>query len=97
MQNPLEFYQKEKQLFEEQFSKVKKQLTTSSMLRLFVFIVIVFGVYFFFGNGKAMTLVVLIGITIFLFLVSKHTDLQHKKNKIQSLININETEIKLPH
>jgi len=95
MQNPLEFYQKEKQLFEVLFSKVKKQLTTYSMLRLFVFIVIVFGVYFFFGNGKAMTLIVLIGIAIFLFLVSKHTDLQHKKNKIQSLININETEIKV--
>ena len=42
-----------------------------------------------------MTLIVLIGIAIFLFLVSKHTDLQHKKNKIQSLININETEIKV--
>jgi len=31
MQNPLEFYQKEKQLFEVLFSKVKKQLTTYSI------------------------------------------------------------------
>jgi len=95
MQNPLEFYQKEKQYFTSQLAEVKKKLALSSTIRLVIFLVIIFGVYFFFGNAKAMMITAITGIAFFLFLVSKHTDLQHKKDKIQALLKINEIEIKV--
>ena len=95
MQQPLEFYTKEKQSFENELAKIKKKLTFSSMLRLVVFLLIVFGVYFLFGNAQAMMLTVLIGIAFFLFLVSKHTNLQHQRDKIQALIDINTLEIEV--
>ncbi len=93
MQNPLKFYQEEQQLFTTQLAEVKKKLALSSTIRLMVFLTIVFGVYFFFGNAKAMMITVITGIAFFLYLVSKHTDLQHKKDKIQALLKINEIEI----
>jgi len=95
MNNPLDFYKQQLHFFEAEFLQIKKKLTLSSTLRLTVFLLIVFGVYFFFGNAKAMSLVVIIGIILFLFLVSKHTNLQLKKDKIQALINCNQAEIKV--
>ncbi len=93
MQKPVNFYQKEKHFFKNELAQLKKQLNISSIIRLLVFFTIVFGVYFFFGNAKAMMITVLGGIVVFLFLVSKHTNLQHKKDKTQSLVKLNELEI----
>ena len=93
MQNPLEFYTKEKLFFQTELNKIKKTLNLSSILRLVVFALIVFGIYFFFGNAQAMILTIFIGITIFLFLVSKHTNLQHKRDKLLALVRLNQTEI----
>ena len=93
MQNPLEFYTKEKLFFQTELNKIKKTLNLSSILRLVVFALIVFGIYFFFGNAQAMILTIFIGIAIFLFLVSKHTNLQHKRDKLLALVRLNQTEI----
>jgi len=93
MQKPIEFYKTEKQNFEQELSSLKKKLATSSTLRLFVFLSIVAGIYFFFGNGKLILAVLLIGIPLFLYLVSKHSDLQEKRDLVKKLIQINKTEI----
>jgi len=100
MQNPLEFYQKEKQFFENELSSIKKKLAVSSSLRLLVFVIIVFGIYlpfrqsgFLAGNTNVIMPIVIFGIAIFLFLISKHTDLQHKKDKLIALIKLNVIEI----
>lgn len=93
MKKPLEFYKFEKQNFERKLSSLKKKLATSSTLRLLVFFSIVAGVYFFFGNGKLILAVLLIGIPLFLYLVSKHSDLQEKRDLVKKLIQINRIEI----
>lgn len=93
MQEPLEFYKKEKQHFESELQTIKKKLTLSSIFRLVVFSIIIFGVYLFFGNNQAISIIIIVGILVFLFLVSKHTNLLHKKEKLLALININNTEI----
>ncbi|MCD6544784.1 MAG: DNA mismatch repair protein MutS, partial [Flavobacteriaceae bacterium] len=66
---------------------------TSSTLRLLVFLSIIAGIYFFFGNGKLILAVLFIGIPLFLYLVSKHSDLQGKRDLVKKLIQINKTEI----
>ena len=95
MQQPLEFYVEQQQRFEQELIELKSKLTTSSLLRLSIFLAVVFGVYFFFGDTSMVVTIVTIGIAVFLFLVSKHTDLQYQRDLKQQLITINETEIKV--
>jgi len=93
MQKPIEFYKSEKQNFEKELSSLKKKLTTYSTLRLLLFLGVAAGVYFFFGNSKLILIVLLIGIPLFLYLVSKHSDLKEKRDLLKKLIQINKTEI----
>ncbi len=93
MQKPIEFYTSEKQNFELELNSLKKKLATFSALRLLVFLGIVTGIYFFFGNIEWVLIVLLIGISLFLYLVSKYSDLQGKRDLVKKLIQINKTEI----
>ncbi len=93
MKEPLPFYTTEKQFFEKELSSLKKKLATSSTLRLFVFLSTGLGIYFFFGETKIIVPIVIIGVVLFLYLISKHTDLQYKRDLVKSLIKINATEI----
>ncbi len=93
MQDPLEFYSLSIQQFEEKLHQLKKQLAASSTIRLLVFLSIGFGIYFFFGNPKAMIAIAVVGFVLFLYLISRHTDLQYKRDLIVQLIAINTTEI----
>ena len=93
MQNPLEFYKTEKQFFEQELSSLKKKLATSSTIRLIVFLTTIFGIYFFFQNTNIVIGIAFTGIIIFLYLIVKHTDLQHKRDLTKNLIKINKTEI----
>ncbi len=93
MQKPIEFYKSEKQNFEKELSSLKKKLTTYSTLRLLLFLGVAASVYLFFGNSKLILIVLLIGIPLFLYLVSKHSDLKEKRDLLKKLIQINKTEI----
>lgn len=93
MQKPIDFYKAEKQKFGEEFNSLKKKLATSSTLRLLLFLGISAGIYFFFGNIKGVLGVLLIGIPLFLYLVSKHSDLQNQRDLVKKLIEINQIEI----
>ena len=93
MQHPLEFYTAEKKRFELELSAIKKKLAVSSTIRLGVFLAIVFGMYFFVGNGQIMAIIGVIGVALFLYLVSRHTNLQYKRDIANTLLAINTTEI----
>ena len=95
MQDPLQFYESEKQTFEKELSSLKKKLATSSTIRLIVFLAITLGIYFFFFISNLAIIITLVGIVLFLFLVSKHSDLKKKRDLIKSLIKINKTEIRV--
>jgi hypothetical protein len=95
MKDPIEFYQAEKGIFEKEFSSLKKKLAASSTLRLLVFLGTSLGVYFSFNNTNFAIGIAVVGIAAFLYLVVKHTDLQHKRDLTKALININDTEIKV--
>ncbi len=95
MDQLISFYTKRIAAQTELLHAVKRQLLISSILRLIVFLLGSFGVYFFFGNAKMVLAIIIVAIALFLFLVSKHTDLQYKRDKILALIRINETEIQV--
>ncbi|MBC9795655.1 MutS-related protein [Sinomicrobium weinanense] len=97
MNSPLSVYRQNIKQYREELSRVKKQLFTFSMLRLAVFLVLAFLVYRFFGNARLLIVSLLIGIGVFLFLVTRHANLRQQKRKLQELILLNETEIEVLH
>jgi len=93
MNHPLEFYQEQKQLFEKELSLINQKLLKLSMVRLVVFLAIIFCGWFFFGNIKVLAPILAVGIALFLYLVSVYSDLKLLKQKTQQLIQINKREI----
>ncbi|MGJ8733980.1 MAG: MutS-related protein [Cellulophaga sp.] len=97
MKELIEFYTQNITTYKEESSKVKSKLLVSSLLRLAVFLLAGFGIYFFMGNSKAIMAVILGAIIGFVFLVSRHSDLQYGYHKFLALIKINEIEIDVLH
>lgn len=97
MQDLVSFYQKLLEGHHRDLTELKKKLAVSSGLRLLVFLVTLGLVYLFFGNIKLVLAIAIIGIGVFLFLVSRHTDLQHRRDRSLALQEINNTEIRMLH
>ncbi|WP_299532581.1 DNA mismatch repair protein MutS [Ulvibacterium sp.] len=95
MQDRFLFYTEQIQKHKTALSLIKKRLFASSMIRLAVFTSAAIGVYVLFGNTQMVLGIVLVTFVLFLFLVSRHTDLQYQRNKLQALIQLNETEIEV--
>ncbi len=95
MQDLTFFYTNEIKKYGAELSRMMKLLFASSMIRLAVFCVAGLGIYLVFGDAKWMLAVILLAIVLFLFLVSRHSDLQYKRDRLKALIQINETEIKV--
>ena len=95
MQNLTDFYNNKISNYKSQLSQLKKQLYASSMLRLVIFCIALIGVYFSFGNTRLVWAIVAITIVLFVFLVSRHSDLQYKRDRLKALLKINTTEIEV--
>ena len=95
MQDLTDFYNNQISNYQSQLSQVKKQLYASSMLRLVIFCIAVIGVYFSFGNTKLVWAIFAITSALFIFLVSRHSDLQYKRDRLKALLQINYTEIEV--
>ncbi len=95
MQDPLSFYQSQVSLHKGQLSRIRRKLFVSSMIRLVLFLLAVFALYFFYGQTNRIIEVIALTFVLFLFLVSRHTDLQKERDKQLALIRINETEIEV--
>nr|WP_317131966.1 DNA mismatch repair protein MutS [Seonamhaeicola marinus] len=66
-----------------------------SLLRLGVFALSAFGVYFFFDNWQIAAGVGLVGVIVFVKLLSRYTDVKQNKAFYEALVNINEDELKI--
>lgn len=93
MKTLISFYTNQIKEYDVQLTKIKKQLFASSMLRLAIFCIAAIGFYFFWGNAKAILGIVLITIILFVFLVSRHSNFQYKRDTLKALIKINKTEL----
>ncbi|MGB5203387.1 MAG: DNA mismatch repair protein MutS [Eudoraea sp.] len=95
MLNPTTFYIEREDKLSKLLVQVKQQLWVSSMLRLTVFILAILGIYLFYDNSNYLLLIILFSAILFLYLVSRHSDLTYQKNKLLALISINETELQV--
>tara|TARA_R110002167_G_scaffold25714_22_gene89046 strand:- start:1536 stop:3317 length:1782 start_codon:yes stop_codon:yes gene_type:complete len=87
------YYEEQITRYGEKLVLVKQQLTTSSLERLAVFFLGCFGIFLAFGNVKWVLAILILAIALFLYLVSRHSDLQYKRDKLLALIHINEVEL----
>jgi len=90
-----DFYTQEKASQNKHLKEANKQLNLSSTLRLILFLGTAFGIYYFYPDWKISALIGVVGFGIFLFLVSRHSDLKYKRNKIDELVKLNETELEV--
>ncbi|MCH4822067.1 DNA mismatch repair protein MutS [Gramella lutea] len=88
-----DFYSSRKAKYSQQKKQITKKLAFSSTLRLIVFLGICAAVYFFFGNINILLPLGIGLIALFIFLISRHTDLKKEKEKLKALIKINELEL----
>jgi ABC-type multidrug transport system fused ATPase/permease subunit len=93
MSPPLQFYISEKQLFTNELAIVNRKLRTSGVIRLIFAGLLIFGIYYFYTITEVVIPLIVVGIIVFIFLVSKHSDLDRRRSKLKALIEINETEI----
>ncbi|WP_442846652.1 MutS-related protein [Leeuwenhoekiella sp. H156] len=95
MQNPKDTYTSLVTDYKAQLTKAQSALFTSSMIRLAVFLVGVIAIYFLWAQTRLVIGIVVAEIVLFLILVSRHNKLQYKRNFLQELIALNETELRV--
>ncbi|MFI8377332.1 DNA mismatch repair protein MutS [Leeuwenhoekiella sp. NPDC079379] len=95
MQNPSDSYTALLESYTAQLGTVKSNLLKSSMIRLVLFLAGVCAVYFFWSNMQIVIAVIVVVVILFLILVSRHSNLQYKRDFLQQLIQLNETELQV--
>ena len=95
MTDSIQFYEAEKAKHETNLAALKKKLNISSSIRLILFIAILVGIYFFWSNIQITIGIVILGIIVFLILVSRHSNLQYQRDFTKELLEINDKEIRI--
>jgi hypothetical protein len=95
MDHSITFYKNQLKKHIIAVSTLKKQLLTYSLLRLITFLVTGFSIYIVLPNWQAAIATGVLGIAIFIFLLSKYTNKKAKRELHKSLVTINEEELKI--
>ncbi|MGG5485795.1 MutS-related protein [Gaetbulibacter sp. PBL-D1] len=95
MQDPNKFYRTHLEHHKSESKRIYKQMGLYSVLRLAVFLLAGFGIYLTYQNWQVAAIIAVVGIAVFLFLLSRHTDLKTKRELHKRLATINEDEIKI--
>ncbi len=93
MVEPLLFYRQQLEHCHIKSAQVQKKLWVSSVLRFMVFSIAIAGIYFFRSNAQLMLATGIVALVIFLFLLTRHTNLQQQRDKLNILRQINTDEI----
>ncbi|HLV39075.1 MAG TPA: hypothetical protein VKY47_06470, partial [Xanthomarina sp.] len=66
-----------------------------SSLRLLVFLLTVAGIYFTFSMWQVALGIGIVGVALFIFLLSKYTDVKRLRDVSKALVALNEEELKI--
>jgi len=95
MANPLEYYNHHLEKYQTKVKSLYGTMATLSILRLVVFVAAGFGIYFFFEEWQIAVPIGVLGVIIFLYLLSKYTDVKRQRDFNKALVTLNEDEIKI--
>ena len=93
--NHLEYYHNHLEKYQTEAKNLYKKMTGLSTLRLFIFLVTSFGIYFFFSQWQIAVSIGVFGAVIFICLLSKYTDIKKQREFNKALVAINNDEIKI--
>jgi DNA mismatch repair ATPase MutS len=95
VKTPINTYQELLQKYQDAYKKVKQQINVLSIIRLVWFLTVAGMLYHFFNQTDVALVIGFVGFAIFLWLLTKHGRLNHQKNYIEALIDINKTELEI--
>ena len=95
MKDLQEFYTQRRDFFDQQIDSLNQKLFLFSLLRLAVFALTVVCVYVAWFNTKFVIGILIVALPLFLFLVSRYSDLKYQKAKKRELKNLNSLEIQV--
>ncbi|WP_296312956.1 MutS-related protein [Winogradskyella sp. UBA3174] len=93
MEEQKSFYKAQLELHKTEASGIFKQMGLLSVLRILVFLLTAFGIYLTYLQWQVSSLIGVLGIGVFLFLLSKYTDLKQKRALHKRLVVINKDEL----
>lgn len=93
--SPKQFYTTKREQHTLELAAIKQKLNVSSTIRLLVFLGIASGIYFLWGNLQVLIPFALVGISVFLFLVSRHSKLRYQKDLTNALLDYNQRELRV--
>ncbi|MBA6151792.1 MutS-related protein [Gelidibacter maritimus] len=95
MQNPDLYYQEHFKLYQSEADALYKKMTLYSILRIMVFLATLLGIYLTFSNWQIAAGLAVAGILIFIFLLSKYTDIKAQRQLKLALTEINNSELEI--
>lgn len=95
MVKPNSYYQQYLEKYQEEVKKLRTKSFSLSMLRLLAFIISVVGIYLTFNIWQIATVIVILGIGVFLYLLSKYTDVRRNLDFYKAMVSLNEEELKI--
>ena len=94
MEQPDHFYQKQLKSAHVALSVIRMQALFVSLARLLVFALTVWIAYLFRSSNLVLTTTILVGIILFLYLVSVYTNLRNRRKYLELFIKLNQDELK---
>ena len=95
MSEPKSFYTQCVKQYGEQIKAVHKKLRLLGFLRLLSFLGCIAVIYLFWGKMPQLSIGIPIGLVLFFFLVIKYKNQRSLKQKLEKLLEINQTELKV--
>ncbi len=95
MNKPQAYYNEHIKIYSLKVKTLKKQITTLSILRLFIFMISCCGLYWFFYQWSIVITIGVVGIALFVLLLVKYNAVKAKKAFNEALVKINNEELEI--
>ncbi|MEM9680289.1 MAG: DNA mismatch repair protein MutS [Bacteroidota bacterium] len=93
MQDPNTFYNTQVERFTKEAKVLQRQLVSFSIYRVVVFLITAIALYYTFSIWQVAVGIAILGAAVFLWLLSRYTDIKAKRDLTRALISINTNEI----
>lgn len=95
MAHPNSYYEQHADKYRNEAASLYKKMTLFSMLRLLVFFLAVFGIYSTYTHWQMAVGIAIIGVVVFIVLLSKYTNIKQERLLKLALVDINKTELQI--